>query len=446
MRPIRSTLWIILAVLSLTWVIANLPFPETLTVITLRNLLVQYSGVLSIGAMSVAMILAMRLPVLENWLNGLDKSYRLHKWLGIAALITAIAHWVAVNGPKWAMSLGLMDAPNRQRPTGAMPELGTIETFLRSLRDPAEGLGEKAFYLAALLIAIALIRRVPYRLFAKTHTLIAVAYLVLVFHSIVLIDFDAWTQPVGLITALLMAGGVMAAVFTLTRQIGRRRKVPGTITGLRQFPSMKVTEAEVTVAPRWPGHDAGQFAFVTFDRKEGAHPFTIASAWDANTCAITFISKALGDYTDRLPQALAVGGEVTVEGPYGRFTFDDDKARQIWIGAGIGITPFIARLKHLATAPDGKKIDLIHCVPEIAPQPQALLEADATAAGAALHLMRDTEDGLLTGARLREMMPDWSNASIWFCGPAAFGTALRRDLVAHGLRPTDFHQELFNMR
>ena len=141
-----------------------------------------------------------------------------------------------------------------------------------------------------------------------------------------------------------------------------------------------------------------------------------------------------------------MGDTATVEGPYGRFTFDDDKARQIWIGAGIGITPFIARLKHLATEPDGKQVDLIHCVPEIAPQPQALLEADATAAGAALHLMRDTEDGLLTGARLREMMPDWSNASIWFCGPAAFGTALRRDLVAHGLRPTDFHQELFNMR
>ena len=66
-------------------------------------------------------------------------------------------------------------------------------------------------------------------------------------------DFDAWTQPVGLITALLMAGGVVAAVLTLTRQIDRLRKVPGTITGLRQFPSMKVTEAEVTVAPPLAG-------------------------------------------------------------------------------------------------------------------------------------------------------------------------------------------------
>lgn len=143
---------------------------------------------------------------------------------------------------------------------------------------------------------------------------------------------------------------------------------------------------------------------------------------------------------------MQVGDAVAVEGPYGRFTFDDGKERQIWIGAGIGITPFIARLKHLVAAPDGKKIDLFHTVPDIALEPQTLLEADATGAGVNLHLMRDGNDGLLTGARLREMLPDWASASIWFCGPAAFGDALRRDLVANGLRPADFHQELFNMR
>ena len=154
----------------------------------------------------------------------------------------------------------------------------------------------------------------------------------------------------------------------------------------------------------------------------------------------------MGDYTERLPSTLTVGDDVTVEGPYGCFTFDDGKDRQIWIGAGIGITPFIARLKHMATERDGKRIDLIHAVPEIAPEPKALLEADVAAAGVDLYLIHDREDGLLTGARLREMLPDWSKASVWFCGPAAFGQALRKDLVAHGLRPADFHQELFNMR
>jgi len=446
MKPIRLTLWTLILGLSALWLAANLPLPQSPGFFTVRGLLVQYSGVLSIGAMSVAMILAMRSPQVDRWLNGLDKSYRLHKWLGITALVMSIAHWLAAKGPKWAVSWGLMERPSRNRPEGGVPDLGAIQSFFNSQRGTAEMVGEWAFYAAVALIAIALIRRIPYRAFAKIHTLIAVAYLALVLHAIVLIDFAAWTQPVGLVTALLMIGGVVAAVLALTRQIGRSRKVPGRITALRRFPSMKVTEVTITLEEGWSGHDAGQFAFVTFDRKEGAHPFTIASAWDPATRSVTFISKALGDYTERLPETLAVGDDAIVEGPYGCFTFDDGKDRQIWIGAGIGITPFIARLKHMAVTPDGKRVDLIHTVHEIAPEPKALLEADAASAGVGLHLMRSREEGLLSGARLREMMPEWSEASIWFCGPAAFGDALRRDLVAHGLSPDDFHQELFNMR
>lgn len=32
-------------------------------------------------------------------------------------------------------------------------------------------------------------------------------------------------------------------------------------------------------------------------------------------------------------------------------------------------------------------------------------------------------------------------ASAWFCDPVAFGHALRKNLLAHGLNPADFHQE-----
>lgn len=72
----------------------------------------------------------------------------------------------------------------------------------------------------------------------------------------------------------------------------------------------------VTLGQDWKGHDAGQFASVTFDPKEGKHPFTIASAWDANTRKILFITKGLGDYTKFLPETLHPGGEAIVEGPY----------------------------------------------------------------------------------------------------------------------------------
>ncbi|MNN10723.1 Flavohemoprotein [compost metagenome] len=74
------------------------------------------------------------------------------------------------------------------------------------------------------------------------------------------------------------------------------------------------------------------------------------------------------------------------------------------------------------------------------------LRADATAAGVRLHVLVSGQDGRLNGERLRQEVADWQQASFWYCGPADFGQALRDDLVAHGLKPKDFHQELFQMR
>ena len=68
------------------------------------------------------------------------------------------------------------------------------------------------------------------------------------------------------------------------------------------------------------------------------------SAWDPKNPMVQFITKALGDHTSTLHERLKPGMPVTVEGPYGCFTFDDTPPRQIWVGGGIGITPFIARL------------------------------------------------------------------------------------------------------
>lgn len=446
MKNIKIAIWAIPALLTVLWLAATLPFPETLNFIAIRNLLVQYFGVLSMGAMSVAMILATRARWLEPWLNGLDKSYRLHKWLGISALVTSVVHWIASQGPKWMVGLGLMEAPRRGPPPGGAQDLGAIQAFFSSQRGLAEGVGEWAFYAAVLLIALALIKRFPYKFFASTHTLIAIAYLALVAHGVVLLNFDAWTQPLGIVLALLMAGGVIAALLALSGQIGRGNRASGKIENIRTFTEVNATAVDIALEEGWTGHAAGQFAFVTFDPKEGTHPFTIASAWDPSARRVLFISKALGDYTNVLRKALAVGGDAMVEGPYGCFTFEDGQDHQIWIGGGVGITPFIAGMKHLAKTPGTKSVDLIHSTKEVSPAALDLLKADAVAAGVKLHVLVDDRDGFLTGERLRELVPDWKAASVWFCGPAGFGQALRGDLLANGLAPDHFHQELFNMR
>jgi len=444
MNNIKIALWALLAGLTLLWALADSFLPSPLTYFSLRSVMVQYTGIIAMAAMSVAIILAVRPRRVEPLLGGLDKMYRLHKWLGITALVFASVHWVWAKGTKWAVGWGWLTRPAKG---GGPAELGGLEQLLRSQRGLAESLGEWAFYAAVVLIVLALVKRFPYRWFAKTHSLLAVLYLLLVLHTLVLVKFAYWTQPIGIVTALLLLGGSLAALQALFKRIGAQRKVEGEIQRLIEYPELSVLETHIALHDGWPGHQAGQFAFVTSSAAEGAHPYTIASAWNPPQAHISFITKALGDHTRRLPQLLRVGDRVTVEGPYGCFTFDDQKQRQIWIGAGIGITPFVARLKQLALTPDRQhNIDLFHPSGEYSAAAMAKLRADAAAAGVRLHLLVGNQNGRLSGERLRHEVADWQAASVWFCGPAAFGRALRDDLLAHGLKPQDFHQELFQMR
>ncbi len=351
MKNIIRTFWGILLLLTILWIAADLKVFQAPSVFALRRFMVQYSGVLAMGSMSVAMILALRPRWPERWFGGLDKMYRLHKWLGISGLVLAIVHWLWVEAPKWAVRSGLLERPQRgHRPAIDDP----VREFLSSLRGPAEGLGEWAFYAVVLLIVLALVPRLPYRRFYSTHRVLPVAYLVLVFHSVVLTTFSYWTTPLGVVQAILLAGGTYAAVVSLLGFVGAGRRVKGTISALQQYPGVRALETIIDLGPGWPGHKAGQFAFATSDAHEGAHPYTIASAWNPADPRITFVTKELGDYTATLVDRLRVGQEVMVEGPYGNFTFDDDRPRQIWIGGGIGITPFISRMKHLARAPVGR--------------------------------------------------------------------------------------------
>ncbi len=53
---------------------------------------------------------------------------------------------------------------------------------------------------------------------------------------------------------------------------------------------------------------------------------------------------------------------------------------------------------------------------------------------------------MLTLNCIEALVPDWTEASIWFCGPSGFGEALRQPMLARGLPASNFHQELFEMR
>lgn len=443
MRRLKWVFCSSLLLVTLLWLFAEPGLVDTRGFFNWRSLAVQLSGLLAMTCMGLAMLLALRPRWLEQRLDGLDKMYRLHKWLGIGALVISVIHWLAAKGPKWAVGWGWLERPHKG--PGAAQQ--SLEAFFTSQRGNAESLGEWAFYAIVILLALALIKRIPYRLFYQTHRVMAVIYVVLVVHSLILLKFSYWSTPIGWLTGALLAVGTWVAVISLLRRIGDQRQIPGQITGLHYYAEVKSLEVQTRV-PAWPGHKPGQFAFVTSDSREGFHPYTIASDWRPDNPQITFVVKALGDHTRTLPEQLKVGQPVTVEGPYGCFTFEDLRPRQIWIGGGIGVTPFVARLKHLAAHPgEDQHVDFFHSTSEVDEQALARLADDVDDTNVRMHLLISARDGYLTAERIRALVPDWREASIWFCGPAGFGETLRRDFAALGFPVhRHFHQEMFDMR
>ena len=448
MRTIRRVFWTFLLLLSAAWWLSDpTPLANLTHVFAWRAVLLQYTGVLAIGVMALALVLAVRPVVFEPWLGGLDKMYRLHKWLGITALTLSVAHWLLAVLPGQLVGLGWLrrQAYSASPLRAEMPALEWLQQALRGQRGMAVMVGEWAFYLAVLMILLALVRTFPYRYFFKVHRLLAAAFLALAWHAVVLMRVDYWVGALGPPLAVLVVAGSIAAVRVLLRRVAAGRKAVGEVSAITRHEALHTLELTIDIKGRWSGHRAGQFAFVTFHTREGAHPFTIASPWTGDG-RIAFLVKALGDYTRTLERRLHVGSVVQVEGPYGQFTFEGARARQIWVGGGIGIAPFVARMKTLARAPDGKTIDLLHATAEYDADAIGLLERDAQAAGVHLHVLWDARDGLLDARRIAAAVPQWREADVWFCGPAAFGQALRRDLLALGLPAAQFHQELFQMR
>ena len=401
------------------------------------------SGLLSIGLMSLAMVLATRPVMLERPLGGMDRIFRLHKWAGILAAVFAALHWLI------EMSDDLIKALYGR---GGRPDKVEFGGLLETLRDAGEELGEFAIYLVLGMVVLSLWKRFPYKFWRHLHRAMPALYLVLAFHAAVLAPLDYWSQPVGVLLALLLASGVVASIVALTGRIGRDRRVEGVVTAVHS-PAPDVTEVVCQLGEAWRGHRAGQFAFVAFtqlDRFEGAHPFTIASA-DHGDRTLTFQIKALGDHTRQLASRVAVGQPVTVEGPYGRFVLErqNRNARQIWIAGGIGVTPFLAWLDELRTHHQtGTPIDLHYSTRNAEHDPfvDRLQALCADLPEVKLHVHDSLAGTNLTPEALRQAHTSGARTEVWFCGPPRFGDQLKAGLTQLWHRRIRFHREAFEMR
>lgn len=342
----------------------------------------------------------------------------------------SILHWATKQFPKWLVALGLFDGKKPPRPP--MQEILTLKDWLATQRHLAEEIGEIAFYVAIVLHVAALIKRIPYRWFAKLHILVVPVYLALVWHTIVLVNFSYWSQPLGWLIITALGAGIACSLIALFKRIGNPQNA--TVSALNQ--NGKLLSLTLN-APKWQGHCAGQFLFL---RTHGeSHPFTIASDWQPDNQELTLVIKDLGDYTHRLPQRLNIGDTVQIDGAYGRFDFSDKQA-QIWVSNGIGFTPFLARLNELAKQPITQSIDWFHADRNLSADTLAHWQNLAQRANVNFHYIPSGTQRL-TAEHIGQTVRDSANRSLWLCGSSSFTRS-----ISDNLKTRSQHLEFFEFR
>ncbi|GGE47935.1 ferredoxin reductase family protein [Actibacterium pelagium] len=379
----------------------------------------QYLGLVSLIAMAFAHLIATRWRGVEAVFGPMDQSYRVHKWLGIGAMVALLLH-------------DTIDAEMK----GLGPETLLVEA--------AETAGEISLYGLLILVTITIAVFIPYHLWKWTHRFIGIFFVAGFLHYLFILKPFKNSDPLGLYMTAICLVGIVAYAYTAAPR-GVRPSRPYRITGV----SSEGNAVAVQMMPEGKPvrYRAGQFAFFGFTGSGMAepHPFTISKAPD-DTGALRVTIAPLGDLTARLSRALAEGQPVTVEGPYGHFG-RPGKTPQVWIAAGVGITPFTALAQSLA--PDAAPVTMIYAF-RSADEAAHLAELEAIAAdkpNLTLVPWASEEKGRLDGEGVASITgKDLSGHRVLFCGPVAMRRALGLALAPFGLTARNYHYEAFEIR
>ncbi len=359
-----------------TWALGIILNPPAPTPRLISREALYLTGLLSYGFMAMAVVIAARPAWVERVFQApLDRLYGLHRTLGFLALGLAVLHWATK--PLLRPLLALLPLENAPRaPMAAVSGDGfSFEAFWAALRPFAETSAAVSTLIALALGALVFVSCLSYSKWRLLHKAFSWIFLLLTVHTLRLADPADFYTPFGWLILATAGIGCRYAVGILLRGAGRQKSVPGKIS------SVESTSPGLTVLQVRPERALkalpGQFAFLKSAGQE-KHPFSIAGSSADGT--LTFIIKALGDYTSRIVPALQVGEAVEIEGPWGDFIPDYRAENQVWIAAGVGIAPFCAWLTDAASAAHGR-IRLIWCLKNRAAEP--LLNRVETLAAAA---------------------------------------------------------------
>jgi predicted ferric reductase len=414
-------------------------------------------------------VLSARWKFIETYFGGLDKVYQVHKHLGKWSVFLIFAH---------PLFLGAHRLPDFGRYLAYL----WVEPYCGDLYLLGKNIGVVTLVLFVILAGVSLRRRMAYHIWKRTHEWMG---LVLGFATahILLVDADIAAYP--LLKIWMYSVLVLAAVSFLYIRFLYSRLGPRYAYRIDQVEHIGAI-MEFTLAPQAIAMNfkPSQFVYLVV-RKPGItaepHPYSIASGFNQDGTIKLGIRQS-GDHTRSLA-LLAPGDPVEVFGPYGRFSdrFLNSARDCVFVGGGIGITPFIGmwhvaihteermardkinevlRRVHPEISDDWKSpcVALFYVCDnrdeasfdddisrEVIRSPLGSLEA-LSRAGHRYELYLSSQQGLITTDYLEAQVgAGFKNRNFFLCGPTVMVEALIKQLRALGVPYRQIVVEDFNL-
>ncbi|MEQ9462693.1 MAG: ferric reductase-like transmembrane domain-containing protein [Haliea sp.] len=423
-----------MALLPVGFFAAGLGAPDFTSASAVLNLLGRLAGVVGLALLLLAAALSARVPGVDLPFGGLTKLWRTHHLLGAGSLLLLLVHplLLAFAASAWGQGLA-------------------FGTLFPPLSDRATWAGWLALLLMMVFLApsFAFFGAPKYERWKRLHSLAGPAVILALIHTFLL----SRTMPGPTDTIIwslfaLLGVGAVGWRLVFSRRIGR---LPYTVT---RVDTVADGVAELSLKPDRDHlrYSAGNFVYLTpFDTGLAAghreeHPYTLSSSPLEPELRIAI--KALGD-ASRAIQTIPVGTPVTVEGPYGCFFPPDSKARtaELWVAGGVGITPFLARMRHLRALGEGGDIHLVYAVQDESRAVYAgeLRQLAAEIPGFALTFHYFFQEGPVTAPFLGTACPDLARREVYICGPLALNQLVRDHVYRAGVSADHIHSEEFEL-
>ncbi|MFF0463383.1 MOSC domain-containing protein [Streptomyces mexicanus] len=250
---------------------------------------------------------------------------------------------------------------------------------------------------------------------------------------------------------------------TGTRQPGRESGWPGfkpmrVSRIVRETPAVSSIYLSTTDGTPLPAARPGQYLSLRLPVGDApaVRSYSLSLEPSADTYRISVKHEPHGKVSGYLHATLRPGDLVDVAGPRGTFVLEEGTRPIVLLSAGIGVTPVLAMLHHLAAARDPRPVWWIHTAHDrahhaFAEETHALLARlpDAhehiyyTAEAAPVPEGSPITHGRPTARSLAAMgLPADSDA--YLCGPAPFMDSLTGCLREQGLSPENIHTEQFS--